>query len=91
MQNSGKNRCSAPNTHFSQSICMASEAGRFIYSWNSSKWELLAALPQSPGWYPQHQEYFSSIADEISIISLASVCSAVLPLSFPPLEVWSSA
>lgn len=34
---------------------------------------------------------FQAIANKISTTSLTSVCSAVLPLSFPPLEVGSSA
>lgn len=58
---------------------MASEAGRLIYSWNSSKWELLAALPQSPDWYPHHQE-----------VPLKTLLMRFLHLSFPALEVGSS-
>ena len=85
----GKTDCPSPNTHFiSQSISMSSQAGKLIYSWNSSNWELLATMPQSTGYCPQHHEVPTrSFADEISpaasVTLLTSVCSAVLPFSFP--------
>lgn len=58
---------------------MSSQTGRLIYSWNSSNWELLATMPESTDYCPQHHEVPTrSFADETSTAASVTLLTSYL-------------